>query len=323
METGLISELQLPPGFRFHPTDEELVVHYLSRKVSAPRPCGTIPIIADVKLYEFDPWDLPKQATFGEKEWYFFSTRDRKFPNGARPNRAAASGYWKATGTDNPVYTCGGTQKIGIKKTLVFYEGRAPRGVKTDWIMHEYRLAENDYKATNARRKVFVQLEGWVLCRIYKKKLTNQKSTSAEKLDLKRPSSCPLEEDSLASVPETDSSRLRFPPLSPLTGLVEQHGDFILQKINSSMLDTSEKGHYAYYQLDYDRSNSVVGETQMSVAQPIDQSISKGSGFLPGLEEKQLSLNYTPAESFKRQPNLRLLKEGSQDKAASFSRSGQ
>ncbi|KAK6264770.1 hypothetical protein SCA6_020204 [Theobroma cacao] len=48
---------QLPPGFRFHPTDEELVVHYLKRKAaSAPLP---VTIIAEVDLYKFDPWELP------------------------------------------------------------------------------------------------------------------------------------------------------------------------------------------------------------------------------------------------------------------------
>jgi hypothetical protein len=34
-------------------------------------------------------------------EWYFFTPRDRKYPNGARPNRAAASGYWRQQGQIN------------------------------------------------------------------------------------------------------------------------------------------------------------------------------------------------------------------------------
>lgn len=163
---------QLPPGFRFHPTDEELVVHYLKKKAaSVPLP---VSIIAEVDLYKFDPWELPAKATFGEQEWYFFSPRDRKYPNGARPNRAATSGYWKATGTDKPVLTSGGTQKVGVKKALVFYGGKPPKGAKTNWIMHEYRLADNK---TNSKppgcdptnKKNSLRLDDWVLCRIYKK----------------------------------------------------------------------------------------------------------------------------------------------------------
>lgn len=83
---------------------------------------------------------LTEKALFGEEEWYFFSPRDRKYPNGVRPNRAAASGFWKATGTDKPILTSCGSKSIGVKKALVFYIGRPPRGVKTEWIMNEYRL---------------------------------------------------------------------------------------------------------------------------------------------------------------------------------------
>ena len=83
---------------------------------------------------------------FGQDEWYFFTPRDRKYPNGVRPNRAAASGYWKATGTDKPILTSCGTRSIGVKKALVFYKGRPPKGVKTDWIMHEYRLLDSMFR---------------------------------------------------------------------------------------------------------------------------------------------------------------------------------
>ncbi|CAA6658435.1 unnamed protein product [Spirodela intermedia] len=166
---------QLPPGFRFHPTDEELVVHYLKKKAaSAPLP---VAIIAEVDLYKFDPWELPEKATFGEQEWYFFSPRDRKYPNGARPNRAATSGYWKATGTDKAILTSGGTQKVGVKKALVFYGGKPPKGIKTNWIMHEYRLADSGSPrllspATRRGSRTTAlsgYLDDWVLCRIYKK----------------------------------------------------------------------------------------------------------------------------------------------------------
>ncbi|KAK8708785.1 hypothetical protein V6N13_059822 [Hibiscus sabdariffa] len=45
--------------------------------------------------------------------------RDRKYPNGGRPNREATSGYWKATETDKPVLNSGGAQKAGVKKAPV------------------------------------------------------------------------------------------------------------------------------------------------------------------------------------------------------------
>nr|AMT84570.1 NAM-V1 protein [Dasypyrum villosum] len=172
---------ELPPGFRFHPTDEELVVHYLKKKAAeVPLPAT---IIAEVDLYKFDPWELPEKATFGEHEWYFFSPRDRKYPNGARPNRAATSGYWKATGTDKPILASGpvcgpGREKLGVKKALVFYRGKPPKGLKTNWIMHEYRLTDASGSTTpcrpppvigGSRAAASLRLDDWVLCRIYKK----------------------------------------------------------------------------------------------------------------------------------------------------------
>ena len=83
-----------------------------------------------------------EEAKIGEKEWYFFYQKDRKYPSGLRANRATKGGYWKATGRDKEVdnTTQGVVLLIGMKKTLVFYRGKAPKGDKTNWVMHEYRL---------------------------------------------------------------------------------------------------------------------------------------------------------------------------------------
>ncbi|KAM3304246.1 NAC domain-containing protein 1 [Capsicum chacoense] len=160
---GKISS-DLPPGFRFHPTDEELIMYYL-RYQATSRPCP-VSIIPEIDVYKFDPWELPEKAEFGENEWYFFTPRDRKYPNGVRPNRAAVSGYWKATGTDKAIYSA--SKYVGVKKALVFYKGKPPKGVKTDWIMHEYRLSES--KSQTTKHSGSMRLDDWVLCRIYKKK---------------------------------------------------------------------------------------------------------------------------------------------------------
>ena len=45
------------PGFRFHPTEEELIDFYLRRRVEGKR--FNIELINLVDLYRYDPWDLP------------------------------------------------------------------------------------------------------------------------------------------------------------------------------------------------------------------------------------------------------------------------
>ncbi|CAN4078432.1 unnamed protein product [Withania somnifera] len=160
-----MAPVSLPPGFRFHPTDEELVAYYLKRKINAKK--IELEIIAEVDLYKCEPWDLPGKSLLPSKdlEWYFFSPRDRKYPNGSRTNRATKAGYWKATGKDRKV----NSQKraVGMKKTLVYYRGRAPHGARTDWVMHEYRLDERECEVANGLQ------DAYALCRIIKKSLNN------------------------------------------------------------------------------------------------------------------------------------------------------
>ncbi|CAN0845566.1 NAC domain-containing protein 6 [Linum grandiflorum] len=129
------------PGFRFHPTEEELVDFYLKNMVFGKK--LSLDVISFLNIYLYDPNDLPKMAKIdGEREWYFFVPRERK--NGSRPNRVTEKGFWKATGSDRKIWRMSESdakrQHIGVRKTLVFYKGRAPRGTKTDWVMNEYRL---------------------------------------------------------------------------------------------------------------------------------------------------------------------------------------
>ncbi|KAF8411560.1 hypothetical protein HHK36_004115 [Tetracentron sinense] len=141
---GFGDEQSWPPGFRFHPTDEELVLYYLKRKICRRR--LKLNIIGETDVYKWDPEELPGLSVLksGERQWFFFSHRDRKYPNGARTNRATRHGYWKTTGKDrNITYN---SRTVGVKKTLVFYKGRAPNGERTDWVMHEYTMNEEELK---------------------------------------------------------------------------------------------------------------------------------------------------------------------------------
>ncbi|KAL0432749.1 UNVERIFIED_CONTAM: NAC domain-containing protein 17 [Sesamum latifolium] len=150
-----------PPGFRFHPTDEELVLYYLKRKICRRR--HRLDVIGETDVYKWDPEDLPGMSKLktGDRQWFFFSPRDRKYPNGARSNRATGHGYWKATGKDR-VISCG-SRPVGIKKTLVFYRGRAPSGKRTDWVMHEYTVDEEELKRCQTA------VEYYALYKVYKK----------------------------------------------------------------------------------------------------------------------------------------------------------
>ncbi|CAL5029984.1 unnamed protein product [Urochloa decumbens] len=162
-------EARLPPGFRFHPRDDELVLDYLCRKLSGKGggAYGGIAMV-DVDLNKCEPWELPDEACVGGREWYFFSLHDRKYATGQRTNRATRSGYWKATGKDRPISISGRRPAVvGMRKTLVFYQGRAPRGSKTEWVMHEFRV-EGPAVAVAARPCSPLK-EDWVLCRVFYK----------------------------------------------------------------------------------------------------------------------------------------------------------
>ncbi|XP_062094514.1 protein CUP-SHAPED COTYLEDON 2 [Humulus lupulus] len=153
----------LPPGFRFHPTDEELITYYLLKKVLDSNFTGRA--IAEVDLNKCEPWELPEKAKMGEKEWYFFSLRDRKYPTGLRTNRATEAGYWKATGKDREIFSSKTCSLVGMKKTLVFYRGRAPKGEKSNWVMHEYRL-EGKFAYHYLSRS---SKDEWVISRVFQK----------------------------------------------------------------------------------------------------------------------------------------------------------
>ncbi|PON55975.1 NAC domain containing protein [Parasponia andersonii] len=127
----------LPPGYVFIPTDEE-IIGYLRKKVnneSMPRNR-----IRDVELYKWDPWDLTEKHKLhrSDKGWYYLTPRERKYKNGDRPARATKSGYYKATGKATDIYVAG--EKVGSKRSLVFHVGKSPNGDKSDWVMQEYKL---------------------------------------------------------------------------------------------------------------------------------------------------------------------------------------
>ncbi|PSS30246.1 NAC domain-containing protein [Actinidia chinensis var. chinensis] len=151
----------LPPGFRFHPTDVELVKYYLKRKVMGKG--FLFEAISELNIYKFSPTDLPDKSCLKsrDREWYFFCPTSRKYSSGARTNRSTGSGYWKSTGKARSVLY--DEQHVGSVKTLVFHTGHSLKGKRTDWVMYEYKIQEKELADAG------VPQDAYVLCKIFQK----------------------------------------------------------------------------------------------------------------------------------------------------------
>ncbi|XP_019158200.1 PREDICTED: NAC domain-containing protein 92-like [Ipomoea nil] len=175
-------------SLKFHPSEEELITHHLWRKMD--NRSFSIPAIdeADRKL---DPWDFPGVSfQQGErKEWFFFSPRD--WMNGIY--RVTYSGYWKTTGKDTEIFK--GKALLGMKRTMVFYQGKIPKITKTNWLMHEYRSESN---------------HEWVICKVF---LMENKMEEISGI-------CSSEESKPSSMMQTNSISTQAPQPQDTTGLL-------------------------------------------------------------------------------------------------------
>ena len=57
LKTFLMARMFLPPGFRFHPTDDELMRYYLKRQVMGKK--SAFDAVTELNIYQYSPWDLP------------------------------------------------------------------------------------------------------------------------------------------------------------------------------------------------------------------------------------------------------------------------
>ncbi|XP_028081332.1 NAC domain-containing protein 90-like [Camellia sinensis] len=98
------------------------------------------------------------------EQWFFFILRQENEAREGRPNRLTTSGYWKATGSPSYVFSSQ-NRIISMKRTMVFYKGRAPSGRKTEWKMNEYRAIEGE--PSSSITTIPLLRQEFSLCRVY------------------------------------------------------------------------------------------------------------------------------------------------------------
>lgn len=117
---------------------------------------------------------------------YFFASREVNLGN--------AGGFWKATGSDRRITLSSSSRRsfpiVGMKRTLVFYQGKHPRAVRTDWFAHVYYISTSAEADRSRRRQGgTVQIGKWVLCHVFMKR-RGLKEQSYEEMSSEGESSC-------------------------------------------------------------------------------------------------------------------------------------
>ncbi|KAK8639413.1 hypothetical protein V6N13_137794 [Hibiscus sabdariffa] len=156
-----LNRMDLVKGFRFHPTDEELI-EYLHIKTFDRD--SLVQVIAEIQdICEFEPWELPGRSALqtGDRLWYFMYPPKYKYRNSKLISRTTLEGYWKPTGNARKIINSETRSEIGSKKTLVFYKGQCnnKNKNKTSWVMHEYELnatveTDQPFKLCKLKEKV-------------------------------------------------------------------------------------------------------------------------------------------------------------------------
>ncbi|XP_021822619.1 NAC domain-containing protein 68-like isoform X1 [Prunus avium] len=193
--------LPLLRGFRFHPTEEEMVnllrkkmegqssqampeidykpwnlpdnesvslfLRFLKQMMQgkASQACHIIP---EIDVCKYEPSDLAEllfpDSPYQPRMWFSFSRPHYKSINSLRYNRATKKGFWKITGKPREIKSQQLSKSVTCKKrTLTFHEGRVSKSTKTDWVMQEYYLTKTESGS------IPNQLSDFVLCRMKNK----------------------------------------------------------------------------------------------------------------------------------------------------------
>ncbi|KQJ89588.1 hypothetical protein BRADI_4g26605v3, partial [Brachypodium distachyon] len=160
----VVPQLRFPPGFRFVPSDLELMDVFLRGKIDG-RKLPLEVVFFEVPILNWEPDKLVEaRKAYGTDRWYFFTKWEQSTTNKAgEPRRKLhdVDATWKATGSRTTVRRGSGPAGVvvGTKKLLTYHVG----GDVGNWSMHEYLLDGTD------------QMDQFVLCTIQEKVHCNGK----------------------------------------------------------------------------------------------------------------------------------------------------
>ncbi|KAH9769823.1 NAC domain-containing protein 4 [Citrus sinensis] len=147
-------------GFRFHPTDEEIILLLTMKRRDLVSPSvrsrKSISTALSPGSYPVSHSDIQSEA----EVWYFFCEPYYKYTKSKRVHRRTKEGYWKKTGRGSNIKRKYKTEVIGTKKILSFSrDDAAAEKDKTEWVIHEIAVEDSpDYK------------KDFVVCRLERKR---------------------------------------------------------------------------------------------------------------------------------------------------------
>ncbi|KAL2244420.1 NAC domain-containing protein 73 [Sesamum indicum] len=154
-QSGIQDLPGLPAGVKFDPSDQEILEHLEAKVLSDTRKLHPlidefIPTIdGENGICYTHPEKLPGVSKDGQVR-HFFHRPSKAYTTGTRKRRKVhtdADGgetRWHKTGKTRPVSAAGNIK--GYKKILVLYTnyGRQRKPEKTNWVMHQYHLGDNE-----------------------------------------------------------------------------------------------------------------------------------------------------------------------------------
>ncbi|XP_043725844.1 NAC domain-containing protein 1-like [Telopea speciosissima] len=148
-----MSNPNLPSGFRFIPTDSDLI-YFLKDKLldRLQLPAGLIP--DNINPYTYDPVQLPKGEDFKHDNNAFFFIYKQE-------NRTIKDGFWRAFALPKKIFNK--DQMIGFKEEFVFSWSIQNEIIKTNWIMYEYSINPAVF-SDDQQKAIGNNMESYIVC---------------------------------------------------------------------------------------------------------------------------------------------------------------